>query len=527
MPLRRTRLRWVERDLLATPAIHEVVVDGTRTIGSGAQADIRIRASGVATLHAEVTTTSAGVWARSLDGAPTALDDAPFEESRELSHGSTLRLGTIDVTVLQEDVASTGAFGPMVGHSEPMRELFSRMESLSFGSDCVLIEGEDGSGRLMAARALHEHMRTGHPLVIVDCRRPPPDLMEAAVFGLARSAPYSPGSSELVWNRPGPFEAAAAGTLVLLEVAAIPRVIQAKLARTIASRRARRIGEARTVPVAARIVATTHHDLAALTDAGLFAPELFEVLVAGGRLRVPPLRERPDDVAPLLQRFLRSNRTPAAVVARLERCRWQGNVGALANVARAMTLDGSDSASPVTERELLEAIVTDPDDDGPRLVYGDLLLARGDARGELVQVQCRLANGALDATERRDLEAVEETILAAVGPLLTDPVLALTRDLERASVAIVVRRGFVDAVRAPAEVLRRLDLLFRAAPALTELELDHGDRTLASPAEELTSPLLTNLRRLRMNVTDLGDAGARAIASCPWLASLRELVLAN
>jgi uncharacterized protein (TIGR02996 family) len=528
MSLRRTRLRWVERDLLSTPAVHEVIVDGTRTIGSGAHADVRVRSGSVGSLHAELTAGPGGASLRPLDGASTYLDGELVESPRVLPASGTLRVGTIEIAVTDDEQRGS-SFAPMCGGSEAMRAVFARMEALALGSGCVLVEGEQGSGRVMAARALHERTRLGQPLVIVDCRTPPPDLTEAAVFGLARSAPHAPVGDEHAWNRPGPFEAAADGTLVLVEVAAIPRVVQPKLARTLASRRARRIGEARTVPVTARIVATTHYDLAALTAAGLFAPELYEVLVAGGRLRVPPLRERREDVGALLQSFLGSRAALAsdALVARLRACAWPGNVRSLEQVARAMALEGSEPASVVTEHELLETIAADPEDDGPRLVYGDLLLARGDPRGELVQVQCRLARAGLADDERLQLEAAEKQLLAAMGASLVEPVLALTRDLERAAVSVVVRRGLVDSVRAPSELLRRLDLLFQAAPALTALEIDHGDRTLASPAEELTSPLLAKLRRLRMNVTDLGDAGAAVIASCPYLENLRELVLAT
>jgi uncharacterized protein (TIGR02996 family) len=188
-----------------------------------------------------------------------------------------------------------------------------------------------------------------------------------------------------------------------------------------------------------------------------------------------------------------------------------------------------------TERDLLEAIQAAPGDDAPRLVYGDFLLAKGDPRGELVQVQCRLADPAITTAEHRRLRAAENKLLAAHGAGWNEAVLDAIghRDGRTSSTLITpirveMRRGFVDAIRAPADVLGRLDTLFAAAPLLTKLQLDPlppYERTTLLKAKDLDSPYLANLRSLHVTMPGNGDEGATLIARCPHLTNLRELVL--
>jgi len=184
------------------------------------------------------------------------------------------------------------------------------------------------------------------------------------------------------------------------------------------------------------------------------------------------------------------------------------------------------------DEDLLQAIRQAPDDDAPRLVYGDLLLSRGDPRGELIQVQCRLADVALTAAERRKLRISENKLLAEHGAAWNAEVLAAIG--EQAGVAraftpvkVELRRGFVDMVRAPAYVLRRLDALHAVAPLLTELRIDPDSflerSTLA--AADLDSPCVAGLRVLRLTLPGAGDEGARAIATCPHLSGLRALAI--
>jgi DNA-binding NtrC family response regulator len=207
----------------------------------------------------------------------------------------------------------------------------------------VLIVGESGTGKELLARTIHEQSpRRGRPFVAVNCTSLSETLLESELFGHVRGA-----FTGAVERRPGLFLEANRGTIFLDEVGDMSLTMQAKLLRVLQEQEVKPVGGNETIPVDVRIVAATHRDLAALVASGRFREDLFYRLHVVG-LRVPPLRERPDDIPVLAEHFLRrfaslSRRRldgfSAGAMTALQSYRWPGNVRELENVVdRAVAL---------------------------------------------------------------------------------------------------------------------------------------------------------------------------------------------
>lgn len=211
----------------------------------------------------------------------------------------------------------------------------------------VLIEGETGTGKTTLARWLHrEGPRASGPLIEINCSALPEALAESELFGHERGA-----FTDAAATRIGLMEAAEGGTLFLDEVSSLATPIQAKLLTAIEDRSIRRIGSSRTRPVDVRIVAASNTDLRARVAAGTFRADLLQRLDLF-RVRLPPLRERPDDLVPLAQALAtriaaKYGRTapsiPPAGAVRLRAHRWPGNVRELAHeIERALVFAPED-----------------------------------------------------------------------------------------------------------------------------------------------------------------------------------------
>ncbi len=206
----------------------------------------------------------------------------------------------------------------------------------------VLIEGESGTGKELFAELIHRaSSRVAKPFVPVNCAALPENLLESELFGHARGA--FTGAHK---DRLGRFEMADGGTILLDEIGELPLQLQAKLLRVLQNRQFERLGESQTREVDVRVIAATNRDLDREIEEGRFREDLYYRLNVV-RLRIPPLRERPEDIAPLVQHFILkygTDKTAARSVspealAVLGEYEWKGNVRELENViARAVFL---------------------------------------------------------------------------------------------------------------------------------------------------------------------------------------------
>ncbi len=223
----------------------------------------------------------------------------------------------------------------LVCESAAMKELLRRASSFARSEAPVVILGESGSGKEVVARLLHANSsRAAAPFVAVNVAAMPADLLESELFGHARGAFTGAHAAKT-----GLLEAANRGTLFLDEIGEMPLALQAKLLRALSDGEVRPVGETKAFAVDVRVQCATHRDLAELVRTGRFREDLYyrlKVLT----LRVPPLRDRVDDVLPLARQFLaQETRTTARGFSRdaehaLRRHAWPGNVRELASAVK-------------------------------------------------------------------------------------------------------------------------------------------------------------------------------------------------
>jgi len=234
------------------------------------------------------------------------------------------------------------------GQSAAMQQVRSLIEKVARSMAPVLVQGESGTGKELVARAIHDvSPRAGQPFIAVNCGAIPEHLLEAEFFGYRKGS--FTGAHE---DRDGFFQAAHGGTLFLDEIGDLPLAMQSKLLRVIQERSVRPIGAVTEAPINVRVLSATHKDVAAEVQAGRFRQDLFYRLNVI-QIRVPPLRERADDLAPicaaLLDRIARDagvSPTPTLsrdAFARLAHYAFPGNVRELENLLhRAVALSGGD-----------------------------------------------------------------------------------------------------------------------------------------------------------------------------------------
>ena len=230
-----------------------------------------------------------------------------------------------------------GGYGEMVGESPAMRRLFETLHRLErVDAPTVLIQGESGTGKDLVARAIHARgPRRAAPYMEIDCTALPEPLMESELFGHERGA-FTDARS----TKRGLFEVASGGVIFLDEIGELPLGMQAKLLRAIENRKFRRVGGVADIPLDAALVTATNRNLRDDVKAGRFREDLFFRLHVVP-IDVPSLRERREDIQPLVDHFLEKlnkafGRTVkganAAAIELLERYRWPGNVRELRNV---------------------------------------------------------------------------------------------------------------------------------------------------------------------------------------------------
>ena len=259
---------------------------------------------------------------------------------------------------LRQEVGRLRGFGELIGESPAMQEVYRLIDTLSQNRTTILLSGESGTGKELVARTIHERgPLAARPFVAINCAGLSETLLDSQLFGHRRGA-----FTGAVNDHDGVFRAADGGTLFLDEVSEIPLALQPKFLRAIQEREVVPIGMSLPVPVDVRLIAATNRDLEAEVHGGRFRRDLFYRLNVV-HIALPPLRDRPEDVPPLVDHFVRClsrefgvapKRVVAEAMERLRVYAWPGNVRELQNaLERAFALSTADT---ITVGELPAAI---------------------------------------------------------------------------------------------------------------------------------------------------------------------------
>jgi DNA-binding NtrC family response regulator len=317
---------------------------GRCVIGAVPPADVVVADPRVSRTHAEIEIVAEGVRVRDLDSRNgTFYLDQPIKEMT-LALGGRIRVGSTEI-IIDADPDALGSaptyaddtYRDLVGPSLAMRKLFARLERLEGSLATVLVEGESGTGKELVATALHEGSEVaGGPFVAINCGAFSRELVASELFGHRRGA--FTGALEA---RRGAFEAADGGTLFLDEIGELPLDVQPMLLRVLETSEVRPLGEDTSKHVSVRIVSATNRDLEAEVAAGRFREDLFYRL-AVVRVRIPPLRERPEDVDALAHRFAAAcgKTLDEETLAKLRGRAWKGNARELKNAIQAFAALG-------------------------------------------------------------------------------------------------------------------------------------------------------------------------------------------
>ncbi|MDZ7360477.1 MAG: sigma 54-interacting transcriptional regulator [candidate division KSB1 bacterium] len=237
-------------------------------------------------------------------------------------------------------------FGSMVGRSPQMQQVFELIARIAQTDITVIIEGESGTGKELVARAIHQaSTRARRPFIAVNCGALPENLLESELFGHVRGA-----FTGAVSNNPGLFEQANGGTIFLDEIGEMSPALQVKLLRFLQDGEIKRVGSNTVLKLNVRVLAATNRHLETLVHEGKFRSDLYYRLNVIS-IKLPPLRERPEDIEMLAEHFARKfagrmrktiNALPPEVLQRLRQYAWPGNVRELENVMeRAVALTGN------------------------------------------------------------------------------------------------------------------------------------------------------------------------------------------
>ena len=278
---------------------------------------------------------------------------------RSLLHEQTRLRG--QVTHLEEHIRVTGVFREIVGESPSLQAAVGQATLAAPGDTTILLLGETGSGKELLARFIHERSgRSRGPFVPVNCAALPEALVESELFGHEKGA-----FTGAIGCKPGKFEIANRGTVLLDEIGDLPKEAQAKLLRVLQDRDVHRVGSTQPIAVDVRVIAATNQDLEAAVEAHSFRADLYYRLSVFP-IRIPPLRERREDIPRLAQHFTahfaarlrkRIERLAPAALRRLQEYHWPGNIRELQNVIeRAVVL----SQGKVVESNAIMVVTESP-----------------------------------------------------------------------------------------------------------------------------------------------------------------------
>jgi two-component system response regulator PilR (NtrC family) len=256
----------------------------------------------------------------------------------------------VEKEALIKEQRERGSLGNIIGHSERMQAVYQMIETVAEVQSTVLITGESGTGKELVARAIHDlSPRAERPFVSINCGAFTETLLESELFG------YMKGSfTGANTNRKGLFEAANQGTIFLDEIGEMSPAMQVKLLRVLQERKVRPVGAHEELEINTRVIAATNRDLSAMVKDGTFREDLF-YRVSVIPIELPPLRERPEDIAELTEHFVkkfcaqtgRQLSISEKAQQLLEAYLWPGNVRELEHtIERAVALERTDTINP-------------------------------------------------------------------------------------------------------------------------------------------------------------------------------------
>jgi formate hydrogenlyase transcriptional activator len=302
---------------------------------------------------------------------------------------------------LEDEIRSELKFEEIIGNSDALRRVLAQVETVAPTDSTVLIYGETGTGKELIARAVHNlSSRKSNAFVKLNCAAIPTGLLESELFGHEKGA-----FTGAISQRTGRFELAHRGTVFLDEIGEVPLELQPKLLRVLQEREFERLGSTRTLHSDARLIAATNRDLAAMVDGQTFRSDLYYRLNVFP-VRVPALRERPEDIPLLVRHFVQqfSRRTsrnietiPSEAMKALVRYDWPGNIRELQNVIERAVIV---SSGPVL-----------------KVALGDLKSRAPAAAPEFKQTPGGDMRGLLEDTERKQIvAALEQVRWVIAGP---------------------------------------------------------------------------------------------------------------
>ncbi len=325
------------------------------TVGRSMICDLSLADRAVSGTHFEIVAKENGFLVRDLGSTNgTFLGNIRINEAW-VTPGIQIRAGQTEMRfepskgMVEFDLSEDDHFHELLGKSAKMREIFATLKKIASSDLTALVRGDTGTGKELVARAIHRaSARSEAPFVVQDCGAIPKDLIESTLFGHERGA--FTGATD---RFKGSFEQAHGGTIFLDEIGELDISLQPKLLRVLENREIKRVGGDKTIPVNVRVIAATNRDLRTMVNEGTFREDLFYRLGVV-QVEMPALRERPEDIPMLVERFLddlAARRYPGEgrkftvapdAMSRLQNYSWPGNVRELKNtIERAASLADS------------------------------------------------------------------------------------------------------------------------------------------------------------------------------------------